>query len=553
MREKIAQYMDLYYAGSGLSEDRRQQLLQEALDLYDSLILEGKSEQESYAQVIAWIGAQTQPVPHPENTQKTDAAGEAKAFTPMGKRICTAIAVMLYILCPIPLILLQNVIGLSCLLGMVACGVAIQILAEKFMDTPDPMDPISKAVRPILHASAVALYVLSPIPLLMFQNTVGLCCLLGMVAVGVAMQIIAGSGKADVQPKAEADPVRKSIDSLVCLILLAIYLIVSFRTHAWWITWIIFPIGAAVKDLVLSLAAVGTGKAPAGSTAQTVIKAILIVVLFSLLGSAVWGIGRTNHMPLWNWARIHLNSGSELSADNNFISESTVQNVSFDASEVKKLHIEWVSGNVTLKTADQHNITFRVDGDSALPFSYQLSGNELDLRYPADNALWKPARGSKNLTITVPQSWYARETNIDVVSAVVEVDGLSTEELKLDTTSGPINASGLCCDQIIASTVSGNVILEGTAEELKLDTTSGRCQAELDERVQEIELDSVSGELELILPESLGFEAEVDTVSGSFRSDIPTTASSKGVYTCGNGECGISVDTVSGSISIQKK
>ena len=553
MREKIAQYMDLYYAGSGLSEDRRQQLLQEALDLYDSLILEGKSEQESYAQVIAWIGAQAQPVPHPENTQKTDAAGEAKAFTPMGKRICTAIAVMLYILCPIPLILLQNVIGLSCLLGMVACGVAIQILAEKFMDTPDPMDPISKAVRPILHASAVALYVLSPIPLLMFQNTVGLCCLLGMVAVGVAMQIIAGSGKADVQPKAEADPVRKSIDSLVCLILLAIYLIVSFRTHAWWITWIIFPIGAAVKDLVLSLAAVGTGKAPAGSTAQTVIKAILIVVLFSLLGSAVWGIGRTNHMPLWNWARIHLNSGSELSADNNFISESTVQNVSFDASEVKKLHIEWVSGNVTLKTADQHNVTFRVDGDSALPFSYQLSGNELDLRYPADNALWKPAWGSKNLTVTVPQSWYARETNIDVVSAVVEVDGLSTEELKLDTTSGPINASGLCCDQIVASTVSGNVSLEGTAEELKLDTTSGRCQAELDERVREIELDSVSGELELILPESLGFEAEVDTVSGSFRSDIPTTASSKGVYTCGNGECGISVDTVSGSITIQKK
>ena len=553
MREKIAQYMDLYYAGSGLSEDRRQQLLQEALDLYDSLILEGKSEQESYAQVIAWIGAQTQPVPHPENTQKTDAAGEAKAFTPMGKRICTAIAVMLYILCPIPLILLQNVIGLSCLLGMVACGVAIQILAEKFMDTPDPMDPISKAVRPILHASAVALYVLSPIPLLMFQNTVGLCCLLGMVAVGVAMQIIAGSGKADVQPKAEADPVRKSIDSLVCLILLAIYLIVSFRTHAWWITWIIFPIGAAVKDLVLSLAAVGTGKAPAGSTAQTVIKAILIVVLFSLLGSAVWGIGRTNHMPLWNWARIHLNSGSELSADNNFISESTVQNVSFDASEVKKLHIEWVSGNVTLKTADQHNVTFRVDGDSALPFSYQLSGNELDLRYPADNALWKPAWGSKNLTVTVPQSWYAKETNIDAVSAVVEVDGLSTEELKLDTTSGPINASGLCCDQIVASTVSGNVSLEGTAEELKLDTTSGRCQAELDERVREIELDSVSGELELILPESLGFEAEVDTVSGSFRSDIPTTASSKGVYTCGNGECGISVDTVSGSISIQKK
>ena len=167
MREKIAQYMDLFYAGSGLSEDRRQQLLQEALDLYDSLILEGKSEQESYGQVIAWIGAQAQPVPHSENTQKTDASGEANAFTPMGKRICTAIAVMLYILCPIPLIL--------------------------------------------------------------FQNVIGLCCLLGMVAVGVAMQIIAGSGKADIRPKAEADPLRKSIGSLVGLILLAIYFVCRER------------------------------------------------------------------------------------------------------------------------------------------------------------------------------------------------------------------------------------------------------------------------------------------------------------------------------------
>lgn len=552
MREKIAQYMDLFYAGSGLSEDRRQQLLQEALDLYDSLILEGKSEPESYAQVIAWIGAQAQPVPHSENTQKTDASGEANAFTPMGKRICTAIAVMLYILCPIPLILFQNVIGLCCLLGMVACGVAIQILAEKFMDTPDPIDPISKSLRPILHASAVALYVLSPIPLLMFQNTLGLCCLLGMVAVGVAMQMIAGSGKADIRPKAEADPLRKSIDSLVGLILLAIYLIVSFRTHAWWITWIIFPIGGAVKDLVLSLAAIGSGK-NTGNTAQTVIRAILIVVLFSLIGSAVWGFGRRNHIPFWNLPLIHLNSGSEVSEGRNYLTESTVQNISFDASDVKKLHIEWVSGNVTVKTADQHNVTFRVDGDSALPFSYRLNDNELELRYPADDVIWKPARGSKNLTVTVPQSWYARETRIEVTSAVVEVDGLSTEELKLDSTSGPITASGLCCDQIVASTVSGNVSLEGTAEELKLDTTSGRCQAELDERVREIELDSVSGELELILPESLGFEAEVDTVSGSFRSDIPTTASSKGVYTCGNGECGISVDTVSGSITIQKK
>lgn len=50
--------------------------------------------------------------------------------------------------------------------------------------------------------------------------------------------------------KSELD---KSISQLVTLITVTIYLIVSFSTGAWHLTWLIFPLTAAVKSLVLAM------------------------------------------------------------------------------------------------------------------------------------------------------------------------------------------------------------------------------------------------------------------------------------------------------------
>ena len=66
-------------------------------------------------------------------------------------------------------------------------------------------------------------------------------------------------------------------------------------------------------------------------------------------------------------------------------------------------------------------------------------------------------------------------------------------------------------------------------------------------------MESISGNLDLTLPKDLGFDAEVDTVSGSFQSRIPTTSQSKGHYRSGNGGCEIDLESVSGSIQIHAK
>ena len=53
---------------------------------------------------------------------------------------------------------------------------------------------------------------------------------------------------------------KKSVSGLIWAIGLAIYFIVSFLTGAWYITWVIFPITAAVQGLVKAILDLKEGK-----------------------------------------------------------------------------------------------------------------------------------------------------------------------------------------------------------------------------------------------------------------------------------------------------
>ena len=43
---------------------------------------------------------------------------------------------------------------------------------------------------------------------------------------------------------------QKSISSGVWALIVVLYFVISFTTQAWYITWLIFPIGAAVDNIV---------------------------------------------------------------------------------------------------------------------------------------------------------------------------------------------------------------------------------------------------------------------------------------------------------------
>ena len=203
MREQLQQYVELLFAGAPDSEDIKQEILQNTLDRYDDLIAQGKVPEAAYRLAITGIGdiseilgtvPRTAPVfTVPEASPEEDAAAAKRKRN-------RAIAIGIYIVCIMPLIVLSE-LGLS---------------------------------------------------------TIGLCAMLSIVAVATVTIIqnqepdeeeVARARNAD-SPRRELD---KSIKSLIGIVTLIVYLIVSFMTGAWYITWLIFPLSGAVRGLVRAI------------------------------------------------------------------------------------------------------------------------------------------------------------------------------------------------------------------------------------------------------------------------------------------------------------
>ena len=199
MREQLIQYVSLLFAGAENCEDTKQEILQNTLDRYDDLIADGKTPEAAYRLAITGIGDINEILGRQDAVLPavTTAADREDSDTPT-KKLLRAIAVGLYILCPMPLIVLSEI-------GM-----------------------------PVF----------------------GLCGLLCFVAVATVLIILGAkkSGKdsqeADDEPKSE---LGKSISGLIWAIGLALYFIISFATSAWYITWVIFPIIGAVQGLVRAI------------------------------------------------------------------------------------------------------------------------------------------------------------------------------------------------------------------------------------------------------------------------------------------------------------
>ena len=201
MRDKLVEYVNLLFAGAD-AEEIRQEILQNTLDRYDDLVAQGKSPEAAYRLAISGIGdiseilgsapAEADPIPAPAKSSEPEYRD-----IPAWKKILRAVAVGLYIISIIPLI----------------------VLSEMGMDV------------------------------------IGLCGTLSIIA--VATVAIIGSGGKEKAPKQdESQPLtpqqelRQAIRKAISTVGLVLYIVISFTTGAWHITWLVFPIIAAVNGIV---------------------------------------------------------------------------------------------------------------------------------------------------------------------------------------------------------------------------------------------------------------------------------------------------------------
>lgn len=226
----------------------------------------------------------------------------------------------------------------------------------------------------------------------------------------------------------------------------------------------------------------------------------------------------------------------------------------FNAGEIDRLKIEWAAGSIVLVPVEGNKISITEEllgEDESMVL--KKDGSTLYVQY-CEGAVGIPfGSGSlkKNLYITVPQDWECKELEIDAASATVQGEYLTIRELASSTASGTHTFTNCQVGTLKMETVSGDLNFTGTLEKLDFNGVSAQLDLALTNAPKSIELESVSGDLNLTLPESCGFTVDQDTVSGRFSSELPTTEQN-GKIVYADGHCEIEVEGVSASVHIRK-
>lgn len=266
MREQLIQYVELLFAGAADCEDIKQEILQNTLDRYDDLVESGKVPEAAYRLAIAGIGDINEILGTPAQVVPAKAAVpelKTDSDTPV-KKLLRAIAVGLYILCPLPLFVLcemgNETMGLCGLLAIVAVATVLIMLGarkdskeEKEDNEEKPQSELVKSVSGVLWAVGIGVYLLLSFASRAWHITWVVFPILVALDTLVSTIIENKENRQNESLSADKQKVRKSIGKLIWAVGLAVYFLFSFATNAWYISWLIFPITGAVQGLSVAI------------------------------------------------------------------------------------------------------------------------------------------------------------------------------------------------------------------------------------------------------------------------------------------------------------
>ncbi len=279
---------------------------------------------------------------------------------------------------------------------------------------------------------------------------------------------------------------------------------------------------------------------------RIIIFSITIVIL---LGILFWGMSFDG----FSFSPVSISFGNSDMKDANVAARG--EEVHVDASKVKDLDILWVAGNITVQPGDVEDIVFSESGvrDDRYLMVWKQTGSKLTIQFckTSTTSINLDDSLSKDLTITVPQDWICNSLDIDAAAANVDVCDLTIRDVDIDGASGECDFRNCDVGTIDLDTASGDVKFYGSLQELDCDAASASFYAELTNVPTRIDMDSMSGDMDITLPADSGFSVSMDAMSGDFSSDFETTIRN-GSYVHGDGACRIDFDGMSGDLNIRK-
>lgn len=223
-----------------------------------------------------------------------------------------------------------------------------------------------------------------------------------------------------------------------------------------------------------------------------------------------------------------------------------------------EVEISLVSGELTVVGWDREEI--RVSGElgSGDPeFRFEVEGDEAEIEV-------KPRQGTSmgtgsDLEVRIPAG---SRLDLSGVSVEFSVKGVATA-LEVETVSGSVTVEQAPRDVEIEG-VSGTIDIAGDTpvDRLEVEVISGNVDVNVPLAAStSVELESVSGDLTLRMPGGFAGALEVETFSGDIESDFGGAPEKTSKYTparqlsvkLGSGSGSVDVETFSGRVRILKR
>jgi DUF4097 and DUF4098 domain-containing protein YvlB len=277
-------------------------------------------------------------------------------------------------------------------------------------------------------------------------------------------------------------------------------------------------------------------------------------------------------------------------------------NLQHAATPNARISVSNVKGQVTITAWDRNQVQVTGTlGEGAAPLAIQGSDGDLEIKvrpkgdgshgwfnWHGDNSM-----GDTNLELHVPKG---ASLDVDVVSAPLGIDGMDggdisvnsvsgrvridarTPDLSVESVSGTVQQSGHA-ERADLQTVSGDILAPALGSQADLQTVSGRIQAtggpwrkfnlstvsgdvQLNGGVAghgSVDIDSMSGDVQILVPGDLSASIHASSFSGDLRSDFGQAVEhdhgpgSELNAEVGGGNGRIHVETFSGDLRIRRK
>ena len=193
---------------------------------------------------------------------------------------------------------------------------------------------------------------------------------------------------------------------------------------------------------------------------------------------------------------------------------------------VRSLEVIWLDGDVEVRAADRPDILL---GESrpaeAEPLYTELRGDSLIIAYTetfagqaGGNGLrsgWERGKG-KDLQIELPHFLAAQlqQLKIRTTSGDMELKGIRARSIDLNTASGDMEGHDLQAEEMHIECVSGDAELELQAQRLFAKSVSGDMDLTISKSPESLTLQSVSGDIEVRLPQGSACRLQHHSVSG---------------------------------------